>query len=304
MNKSGVVLVFCLLVTLVLSILVASIYSQSISENQLAKRYADSVRALWLAEAGIAQVKSNPGVGTASGYLDNNNYTYNVAAPTRIGATDYYTVVSTGTVTQPSGASVSRSVSVTMKLIPPNASKFAFGVETTSDSLDYKSKNIINAENPANIAKSDSTQTFADLFGVPTATMKAQAAQSGTYYQSRDIGGSLTVSGITWVDVTDSGGLLDPNGELHVEHLNGSGTLIICGNFNVNGIGTFNGILYVIGTLDMEGNPTINGTVFVESSARIGVDLTGSSLVNYNSVAISTALVALSNKQIVSWKEL
>ena len=297
------VLIFSLLISLVLSVLLASIYFQSINENQLAKRYADSVRALWLAEAGVAQVKSQAGVGAASGYLDSLNYTYNVSAPTRIGATNYYTVVSTGTVTQPSGGNVTRSVSVTMKLNPPSASKFAFGVETTSDNLDYKSKNIVNTENPANIAKSDSTQTFTDLFGVPTATMKAQAVQSGTYYQSKNIGESLTVSGITWVDVTDSGGLLNPNGELHVEHLNGNGTLIICGNLEVNGVGTFDGILYVIGTLDMEGNPTINGTVFVESSARIGVDLTGSSLVTYNSSAVSSALVPLSNKQIVSWKE-
>ncbi len=303
MNKRGVVLVFSLLAVLILSIYLVSLYSQSISENQLAKRYADSTRAIWLAEAGIAQVKSNPGIGPASGFIDDTNYTYIVPAPTRIGATNYYTVLSTGTVTSPGGGSVSRSVSVTMKLAPPSASKFAFGVETTSDSLDYKSKNIVNTENPVNIAKSDSTQTFEDLFGVPTATMKAQAVGAGAYYQSRNLGNSLTVSGLTWVDVTDSSGLLDSNGELQIEHLNGSGTLIICGNFNVNGLGTFDGILYVIGTLEMEGNPTINGTVFVESSASIGVDLTGSSLVNYDSLKISAALIPLSIKQIVSWQE-
>jgi len=304
LNKRGVVLVFSLLATLILSIFLVSLYSQSISENQLAKRYADSVRAIWLAEAGIAQVKSNPGVSAASGYIDNSNYTYNVPTPSRIGATAYYTVVSTGTVTSPRGGNVSRSVSITMKLVPPSASKFAYSVETTSSSLDYKSKNIVNTENPANIAKTGSTQTFADLFGVPTATMKAQSIQAGSYHKSKDLGNSLTVSGLTWVDVTDAGGLLDPNGELQIEHLNGSGTLVICGNFRVNGLGTFNGILYVIGTLEMQGNPTINGTVFVESSARIGVDLTGSSLVNYDSLKIAAALIPLSSKQIVSWQEI
>jgi Tfp pilus assembly protein PilX len=300
LNKRGVILIFSLLVTLVLSALLASLYFQSISEKQLAKRYADSVRALWLAEAGIAKVKSNLGISSVGSYIDDPNYTYNVLTPTRIGTTDYYTVVSTGTVTSPSGGSVSRTVSVTMKLTPPNASKFPFCVETTSDNLTYKEKNLENTENPANIAKTDSTQTFGNLFGVSTATMKAGA---GTYYESRNLSNSLTVSGITWVDVTDSSGALDPSVLLQIEHLNGSGTLIICGNFKITGLGTFDGILYVIGTLTMNGNPTINGTVFAESSADIGMDLSGSSLVKYSSSKIVAALIPLSSKQIVSWQE-
>lgn len=288
--------------TLVLSALLASLYFQSINENQHAKRYADSVRALWLAEAGIAKVKSNLGIGSASGYVDNPNYTYNVPTPTQIGTTNYYTVVSTGTVTSPSGGSVSRIVSVTMKLIFPSASKFPFCVETTGDDLEYKAKNLINTENPANIAKSNSTQTFPDLFGVSKATMEAGA---GTHYESRNLSNALTVNGITWVDVTDANGLLDPNGLLQIEHLNGSGTLIICGNFKITGLGTFDGILYVIGALTMRGNPTLNGTVFAESSADIDidVDISGSSLVKYSSSAIAAALSPLSSKQIVSWQE-
>ncbi len=288
--------------TLVLSALLASLYFQSISENQLAKRYADSVRALWLAEAGIAKVKSNLGISSVGSYIDNPNYTYNVPTPTQIGATDYYTVVSTGTVTSPSGGSVSRTVSVTMKLSPPSALKFAYCVETTGDDLEYKAKNLVNTEDPANIAKLNSTQTFADLFGVSKATMEAGA---GTYYESRNLSGALTVNGITWVDVTDANGLLDPNGLLQIEHLNGSGTLIICGNFKITGLGTFDGILYVIGALTMRGNPTINGTVFAESSADIDidVDISGSSLVNYESLKIAAALIPLSSKQIVSWQE-
>jgi len=302
LNKRGIILIFSLLVTLVLSALLASLYSQSISENQLAKRYADSVRALWLAEAGIAKVKSNLGISSASGYIDNPNYTYNVSTPTQIGATDYYTVVSMGTVTSPSGGSLGRTVSVTMKLIPPSASKFPFCVETTGDSLTYKAKNLENTDNPANIAKLSSTQTFADLFGVSKATMEAGA---GTYYESRNLSDSLTVSGITWVDVTDANGLLDPDGLLQIEHLNGSGTLVICGNFKITGNGTFNGILYVIGALTMRGNPTLNGTLFAESSADIDVDvdISGSALVKYNSSAIAAALSPLSSKQIVSWQE-
>ena len=301
MNKRGIILIFSLLVALVLITLIVSFYFQSISENWLARRYAGSVRALWLAEAGIAKVKSQLGLPAAlNGYIDDSKYTYNVPTPTQIGATDYYTVVSTGTVTLPSGGSLSRTVSVTMKLVIPSAEKFAYCVETTGDDLEYKEKNLINTENPANIAKVDSTQTFADLFGVSKATMKAGA---GTYYESRNLSDSLTVNGITWVDVTDANGLLDPGGLLQIEHLNGSGTLIICGNFKIAGLGTFDGILYVIGALTMRGNPALNGTVFAESSADIDISISGSALVKYSSSAIAAALSPLSIKQIVSWQE-
>lgn len=302
MNKRGVILIFSLLVTLVLSALLASLYYQGISENQRAKRYADSVRALWLAEAGIAKFKSNLGISPVGSYIDNPNYTYNVT-PTRIGTTYYYTVVSTGTVTSPSGGSVSRIVRVTMQLTPPDASKFPFCVETTSDSLTYKEKNLENTEDPANIAKTGSTQTFGSLFGISTATMEARAAEAGTYYESRNLSNSLTVSGITWVDVTDADGVLDPGGLLHIQHLNGSGILVVCGNFKIDGLGTFDGILYVIGTLNMLGDSAINGTVFAESSADIGADLTGSCLVKHDSDKIGGALIPLSSKQIVSWQE-
>jgi len=290
-------------VVLVVSILLVSFYFQAISENQLSKRYADSVRALWLAESGIAKMKSQQGLFAVSDNIDSTNYTYNVSDATRIGLSDYYTAVSTGTVAPAFGASVSRVISVTFKLIPPNASKFQYGVESTTSSehLIYKEKNITNTENPANIAKANSTQTFEDLFGVTTATMKAGA---GTYLQSRNLGNTLTVSGITWVDVTDANGLLNPSGLLQIEHLNGSGTLVICGDFKITGLGTFDGILYCIGALTMRGNPTINGTVFVESGVDMEyVDLSGSSLVNYDSAKIGAALQPLSYKQIVSWKE-
>ncbi|MCX5703278.1 MAG: hypothetical protein NT066_02130 [Candidatus Omnitrophica bacterium] len=300
MNKRGIILIFSLLVALVLITLIVSFYFQSINENWFARKYAGSVRALWLAEAGIAKVQSELVLRTTAldGSIDDSTYTsYNVTAPAPIGATGYYTILSTGTVRLPSDEILSsRTVNVTMKVIPPDASKFAYCVETTGDDLVFKDKNLINTENSTNIAKSNSTQTLPDLFGVSKATMEAGA---GTYYQSPNssISTTLNVTGVTWVDVTDA------DGELAIEHLNGNGTLIISGNFRMEGVGNFNGILYVIGALTMRGNPTINGTVFAESSADIDIDISGSSLVNYNSSNIAKELGSLSNKTIVSWKE-
>ena len=297
MNNRGAVLVFSLLVVLILSILLASLYFGSISENQLAIRYADSTRALWLAEAGIAKVKSSVGISSFSEYLDDPRYTYN-AIPTQIGATAYYNVVSTGTVTSPSGKIVSRVVNATMKLIAPSGANFQYGVETTSNDLDYKTKCIENTENPANIAKTGSTQTFENLFGISKAEMKAVSQAQGTYL-SGDFGETINGSGVTWVDVDPPGSLLN------IQHLNGSGIVVINGNFKVNGVPTdgFDGILYIIGQLETLGNSNVAGTVFVESSAAIGADLSGSSLISYNSANISNALLSVATKSIVSWRE-
>lgn len=296
MNNRGAMLVFSLLVVSVLAVLLATFYFGSINENQLATRYADSTRALWLAEAGIAKVKSNAGIASANGFIDDVRYTYN-AIPAQIGATVYYNVVSTGTVTSPSGRSISRVVNATMKLVAPSSANFQYGVETTSNVLDYKTKCIENTENPANIAKTGSTQTFDNLFGISKSEMKAISQGLGTYL-SGDFGNTINGSGVTWVDVA-------PGQTLNIQHLNGSGIVVINGNFKVNGVPTdgFDGILYIIGQLETLGNSAVNGTVFVESSAAIGADLSGSSLISYNSTNISNALLGVATKAIVSWKE-
>ncbi|MDP2928297.1 MAG: hypothetical protein Q8N80_05830 [Candidatus Omnitrophota bacterium] len=300
MNKRGAILIFSLLVIMVSSILVAAFYLQSISENQLATRYADSTRAFWLAEAGIARVKSIPGPPAALSDISfdgNFHYKYIVDAPILVvGTTDCYNIVSTGTVTSLSG-DIKRKVNVTMKLNPPNASQFQFGVETTSNDLDYKAKCIKNPENPDNIAKTGSTQIFSNLFGISKAEMKAISQAQGTYL-SGSFGNTINASGVTWVDVT-------PGETLDIQHLNGSGIVIINGNFKVNGVPAdgFNGILYIVGQLQTLGNSTVYGTVFVESSAAIGADLTGSSLITYNFANIASALNGVATKSIVSWRE-
>lgn len=280
-----------------MSILLAAFYFQSINENQLSTRYADSTRALWLAEAGIAEAKSNAGVSSIPEKpLDDNRYTYRVDIA-QIGATNYYNVTSTGTVTSPSGRIIKRVVNATMKLTPPSASQFQYSVETTSNDLDYKDKCIENTEDPANIAKTGSTQTFDNLFGISKAEMKAISQAQGTYL-SGSFGNTINASGVTWVDVAP-GQLLD------IEHLNGSGIVVINGNFKVNGVPAdgFNGILYIIGQLETLGNSTVNGTVFVESSAAIGADFSGSSLIKYSSSNIASVLLAVAAKSTVAWRE-
>jgi hypothetical protein len=299
MNKRGAILIFSLFVVLILSGLLAAFYAQSINENQLATRYADSSRALWLAEAGVAKVKGTAGVATASdNSFDGNSLHRYDAVPTRIGATQYYNVVSTGTVISPRGRTITRVVNATMKLTPPDASQFQYCVETTSGDLDYKSKCLENTENPANLAKTDSTQTFDNLFGISKAAMKAISQAAGTYL-SGDFGNTINASGVTWVDVA-------PGQTLQISHLNGTGIVIINGNFKVNGVPSdgFNGILYIVGQLQTLGNSAVYGSVFVESSAEIGADLTGSSLITYSSANIASVLLAVATKSITAWWEI
>ncbi len=299
MNKRGAILVFSLLVVTILSILLAGFYFQSINENQLATRYADSTRALWLAEAGIADVKSGVGISGASdsAFGGDARYAYN-AVIDQIGATAYYNVTSTGTVTSSSGRVIRRVINTTMKLTPPAASQFQYAVETTSDDLDYKAKCVSNPENPVNLTKISSTQTFDNLFGINKAEMKAISQDLGTYL-SGDFGNTIQASGVVWVDVA-------AGTTLNIQHLNGSGIVVINGNFKVDGIATdgFDGILYIVGQLQTLGNSSIYGTVFVESSAAIGADLTGSSIVQYNSANINSALLAVAHKSITSWREI
>jgi len=303
-------LIFSTLAVVLLSGFLGALFVQSVSETVLEHRDADATSALWLAESGIAKVKSMTTlpVTTTTGSIPNttfpsNTYTFSVAVPTSIGS-GCYTLVSTGTVTSP-GSVITRAVSATLHIIPPDASQIIYSVETTSPDLTFKNKCLKNLENPADLYKTSSQKTFQSFFGVPMATMLAKSKQAGNLYaQDTSLGNTITAQGVTWIDVS-------PGQTLSIQHLNNlssSSIVIINGNFKLNGVAggggsTFKGILYVIGTFEMLGNATVEGTAFIESSAQIGADLTGSSLVSYNSANIAESLSPLSTKAIVSWKE-
>ncbi len=310
MNKRGVVLIFSTLAIVLLSGFLGSFFMQTMGETLHTRRQADSATALWLAEAGIAKVKSLTSLPTTTtagsipnSAYPNNSYTFSVTTPVSIGA-GCYTFTSTGTVTSP-GSVVKRAVAVTMKIIPPDVSNIDYSLETTSNNLTFQSqgaeKYLTNTEDPANLYKKSSNKTFQAFFGVDMATMKARSKRVGNLYaQSTSLINSIDAVGVTWIDV--------PSGqELQIEHLNNltstSSIVIINGNFKLNGNGNFKGVLYVIGTLEMLGNATVQGTTFVESSASIGVDLTGSALISYRSAYIAESFNSLSSKTIVSWQE-
>lgn len=288
MNRpKGFVFVFALLVTLILSLLLISFYMQNINEGNLAKRFADSTRAFWLAEAGLADAYANFPGGSVSGSLGGSNYTY-AAVVTPISG-NYYMITSTGRVNRADGTVITRVITSSLKTGSVDPAKFKYGIETTTE-LEIKGSVDIN---PNNSFKEFSTLDFSDIFGVTKAQMQAGATHS--YTAATFV---APVDGITWVDV--------PSGEtLNVAgNLSGSGVLVINGNTRFSGTVVFNGIIYVIGTLTMTGNVVTAGSVLAESSTTVDTTITGNVTINYDLDAITAALasVAALNKQIVSWK--
>ena len=291
-NKRGVVLIFSLLLTLFLSILLSAFFLTTTSENQQANQNVNSTRALWLAEAGIAQVKSNPGLAAVSGYLGSANYTYNVPSPSVVPGTGnvYWIITSTGTVTQPNSINTSCTLIATIKTPSADASKFPYAIDTTTDLVIKGAAVTISGTSKQN----DNTINFNNMFGVSKATM-----QAGANHLYTDSNFNVPVDRITWVNVS-SGNTLTIAGNLI-----GSGILVINGNVKISGTVDFDGIIYVIGTLTMTGTVTTNGSVVAESSATADTTLKGTVNVNYDLTQIQNALINVQflNKQIVAWQE-
>lgn len=288
-NNRGVVLVFSLLLTLILSSLLGALYINVISENQQANQYVNSTRAFWLAEAGIATVKASPGLGAASGFLGGSYYTFNVPAPVPVaGTNNYWIVTSTGTVSLPSGLNISRTLATTIKTGDSDPSKFPYALATTSG-LDQRGSVSIDS-----FREFDNTINFANMFGISKETM-----QTGATHLYTDSTFAAPVNGITWVNVA-SGHTFTISGNLV-----GSGVLVVNGDVRISGAIIFDGIIYVIGELTMTGTVITNGSVVAESSATADTDITGNVDVNYNPAQIAAALlnVQLLNKQVVAWQE-
>ncbi|MFH0762368.1 MAG: hypothetical protein V1925_00565 [Candidatus Omnitrophota bacterium] len=290
MNRKGVALIFGLLVVMVLSILASSFYFKSINADKLTRRYVESSRAFWLAEAGIAEALSNLPSTSASGEIGNPSYTYEAQVTQVAGTTNYYTITSVGSVALQENQSIDRTLSVIIRTGVVDPAKFESAIETTTDLVVKGSVEI----NPADSFKENSILDFADLFGVSKAEMKLAATN---VYTAENFG--PPVSGITWVDVP-TGETLTIAGELI-----GSGVLIINGDAHFSGTVEFSGIIYVIGKLTMSGNVTISGSVLAESSATVDTVLTGNVTLNYDTEEIAGALIPVQflNKNIVCWQE-
>jgi len=293
MNKRGSALILGLFVIIVLAVLSSSFLYKQINQSFLFNRYADSTRALWVAEAGLQEARNSLPTAPAPGNVGGGSYVVTVIDINASGK--YYNIISTGTV-----GSISRTIDAVVSTRDVSSDKFPYGIESTVD-IDFRGSSMVYGENtPTPVApktrdpeyyKQNSTFGFADLFAFSTAEIKALS----TVYDNTWPSG--TISGINWVIAPSS----NFNG-----NVSGSGILIVQGNLRITGTIDFDGIIYVIGTLDMAGTCNIQGAILAESAATVDTTVTGTADIEHNAAKITTALdnVQYRSPQIVSWKEM
>ena len=140
MNKRGSVLIIVFLVIIFLTILGGVMFSRGLSERSLTKKYVDSTRAFWLAEAGInkafKQLKANfDDTASISGTLGVGSYSVSIGAK----------VNQARTVTSSGAANTTRTVEAIMSKKTPdnfydNAIYSAGEVELKGDSYSVTGK--------------------------------------------------------------------------------------------------------------------------------------------------------------------
>ena len=298
MNKRGIALILSLLVVMVLSILLSAFYFKSINENNLVKRYINSTRAFWVAEAGVAEARMNLSDSPTNGALGGYNYATTTAFRTTINSRNYFDIVSTGTV-----EGISRSINSVVRTGAFDASKFQYSLEAANDlcfggGCKKDPYTYIHPANPPGCdghdcyKEFDNTINFADMFGYQLNAVSSIA----THYTENNFPG--TVSGVTWVDDT-------PGHTLMVTGSNTStGILIVNGNVEFAGSYIFKGIVYVSGTLTARGTFSLLGSAIVASTSDID-SINGTPDLTWDQDQITLALQQLSYREsdIVSWRE-
>jgi len=284
-NKKGFALIMSLLILVFLSIIMASFFIKSANENNLVKRYISSTRALWLAEAGIAEgVRHLP--NNTSGSINDPNHTYNVVT-THLN-TSYYQVDSTGGVTLPGAGVVTRKIRAIVKTKDVDPSKFKYAIETTAD-LVIKGNVTIT---PAGSQKEHSTLDFADLFSFSKEQIEDFATKMDAPKNKDAI-----FHGVYWI--SSDGGTITGN-------WTGDGILVIEGDVHFAGTIQFDGIIYVIGKLTLTGTADVAGSVLAESGAQVDTKVLGDVSLTYDIAKITAALQYLMfvSPQAVSWQEI
>ncbi len=304
MNRRGIALVFGLLVLVVLSILSSASFIKTMNENNQVRRHINSMRAFWVAEAGVAEAKSHLPTAYTNGNLGDYSYQATASYRATINTSDYYDIASVGIVPLSTGGDIRRTINAVVKTGSIDDSKFPYAITAANElcfggNCNKSPENYLDpdiCDGHACWKDEDTTINFTDLFGVEQNAVKNMAIQDGSYYTDANFPSST--SGITWVDVA-SGSTLTVAG-----NLTGSGLLIINGNVHFSGNYDFRGIVYVLGTLTATGTFDSWGGIIVASTA--GVDnINGNPTLHWDKEEIRKALIPLSldSAQIVSWKE-
>jgi hypothetical protein len=284
-NKKGIALIMSLFIVIFLAVLMAPFFIKSTNEGSLVRRYVDSTRALWLAEAGLAEgVRHLP--NNRSGFVDNPNHAYD-AVTTHLNGS-YYQVDSTGSVALPGGGAVSRKIRAIVKTMSVDPSKFKYAIETTGD---LKIKGSVDIT-PVGSQKDFSTLDFADLFSFSKEQIEDFATRMNAP-KNQD----AVFHGVYW---------LYSDGQTITGNWTGDGILVIEGDVHFAGTIQFDGIIYVIGKLTLSGTADAYGSVLAESGALVDTIVHGDVSLAYDLAKIQAALqyLVFVAPQAVSWQEI
>lgn len=327
-NTKGVAIIIVFSIIMVLAILGTAILSRSISESNNAQRYAESVRAFWLAEAGI----NNALYQLRTTYSNMNAInTTGVGQGYNVGIAAYGVdriVNSTGYV---SATNVTHSLqAVISQTVPPdfydnaiysagevdlNGNAYAInGNVSYADELNYSQNNI------------NGTVTQDAVSPLPRFNFQELRNQSSSQQNVYVVSGNKLVNQATgsqafpssfWYNVTTS----TPN-IVYIEgdlQLNGNigaigGFFVVVGDIitnpgaaedaSINGNGQVNGLFYTRGEFDINGgggNLNVNGGVWAGEEA----ELNGNANITYNQTYMDAvrSLNLAGSAQISSWED-
>ena len=290
-KRKAAALITAVIIAVILAMLGIVFTIRSIQEKNLANRYINSVRAFWLAEAGVAEGLKNLSASSVSSCLNCPQVSSCCYAATiqPYGEADTdYQINSSGSVTLSSGAIITKEVSVVARVQPP---ELEHAIETAGELILEGEAYTINGTRNEN-----AIIDFSSLFGESKEEVKLRASHHDDELVS-------PVNGITWVDVS-LGSELEVAGNLQ-----GSGILIISGDVHFAGSFVFDGIIYVAGTLKISGTPVINGSIFAESETDIDTTIAGHVTIEYDPIAINNALeytpetTSSGSSEIISWRQ-
>ncbi len=299
MNKRGMALILGFVVVLILSILLSAFFTKSINENNLVKRYINSMHAFWAAEAGVAKAKSSVPTTPFNETISNYSYQTTTVFRTTINSRDYYNITSTS-----AADGVRRTIAAIVRKGATDPTKFQYGIDAANalcfggSSCNKPPNDFLDptvCEGHACWKENDTTINFRDLFSYEQSDVENIAI----HYNDTNFEGNVT--GVNWVDVTP-GNTLMVTGDL-----TGSGLLIIDGNVHFGGDYQFHGIIYVLGTLVARGTFDAYGSVVVASTSDVDEpdSINGNPTFHYSQAEIQTVLDALADHfvEVVSWRE-
>ncbi|RKY29887.1 MAG: hypothetical protein DRP74_08040 [Candidatus Omnitrophota bacterium] len=307
MNKRASALILGLLVVVALAILSSSVYFRALNDNRLTERYLANMRALWLAEAGIARAIENipTNLSDINENLGGDDYAYFVEISDA--GTDLWSVASTGSVALPAGP-ITKTIKAFVRRAKGDPGKLPNALQTSSNNINFNGTAWTIYGDTCGCSGCDPCWTtgvdvnFTNIFGYSREELKefADAIYNTANFPNKKE--PPLDAGIVFVEV-EPGEKLMING--NVTNSPNKSILIVEGDATINGSLDLCGIVYITGKASFLGTEDISGSVLVESDPEIDTKLGGAASIIREQEMIEGAFEHIENlsKSIVAWYE-